>query len=86
MACQPTNKSWREDWLYEDEWFQDYCIALCKITLGYTRRKFANMTSLGNASISLDGDSLVGEGQQEKEALEERLRNEAWEGMDISYD
>ena len=85
LESDEQDEGWREH-LYDDEWFQDYCIALCKITLGYVRRKFANMTSLGNASISLDGDSLVSEGKEEKEALQERLRNETWEGMLISYD
>ena len=79
------NPDWRE-YLYEDPWFQDYCIALCKIILGHTRRKLANMSSLGNVSISLDGDSLVAEGKEEKEALETELKESPWEGMAISYD
>ena len=41
----------------------------------------ANFTSIGNTGISLDGDSLLGEGQSEKEKLEEELREEeAYEG------
>lgn len=77
--------SWRE-YLYEDEWFQEYCLALSKMTLGFIRRKFANVSSMGNANISLDGDSLVSEGKDEKDAIEERLKNEMWEGLDISID
>jgi len=56
------------------------------MTLGLIRRKFANVSSMGNANISLDGDSLVSEGKDEKDALEERLKNETYEGMDIFYD
>lgn len=62
--------------LYEDDWIKEYALALCKITLGYTRRKFENFQSIGNTGINLDGDQLISEGKEEKEALEERLKSE----------
>jgi hypothetical protein len=62
--------------IYEDDWFQKYCLAEAKITLGLIRRKFANFTSIGNTGIQLDGDSLISEGNSEKEKLEEQLKNE----------
>lgn len=75
---------WRE-FLYEDPWFFDYSIALVKIILGNIRRKFTNFSSLGNAAISLDGDSMSQEGLEEKQTLEEKLKIENYEGLDISY-
>lgn len=78
------DSDWKEH-LYEDPWFKDYCIALCKVTLGLIRRKLANLTSLGNASISLDGEMMASEGKEEKELLEEELKQSNWEGMNISY-
>ena len=64
------------DAIWNEVWVQDYSLACAKETLGYIRRKFANFSSIGNTGISLDGDSLISEAQQEKEKLEERLRNE----------
>ncbi len=62
--------------IYEDDWFQKYCLAEAKITLGLIRRKFANFNSIGNTGIQLDGDSLISEGSSEKEELERRLKDE----------
>lgn len=64
------------NFIYNKTWIQDYTLAEAKITLGYIRRKFANFQSIGNTGISLDGDSLISEGQQEKEKLMEDLRVE----------
>ncbi len=73
------------EYLYEEPWIIEYTTALCKITLGYIRRKFGNFASMGNTGISLDGDSLISEGTQEKQELEERLKlEEAHEGYGIS--
>lgn len=73
--------------IYDDPWIQEYCIALSKITLGYIRRKFAGGSVLGNSSIELDGSDLIQEGKEEKEALEEKLKNEeSHEGMDILFE
>jgi len=70
--------------LYDRTWILDYATALSKISLGLIRRKFASFNSIGNTSISLDGDMLVSEGQQEKEKLEEELRDEeSYEGSYI---
>lgn len=70
--------------IYEDPWFQEYSIALAKITLGHIRRKFSQFNSIGNIGISLDGDQLIQEGKEEKERLEEKLMNaEAYEGYPI---
>jgi hypothetical protein len=54
--------------------------------LGETRRKFANFSSIGNTGISLDGDSLLSEGKEEKERLEEKLKEEEnFEGSYITF-
>jgi hypothetical protein len=73
------------DDLYNSLWVEQYSRALCKITLGYIRRKFASSTLLGNQGTALDGDSLVSEGSAEKEVLEEALRQkEAYIGYGIT--
>jgi hypothetical protein len=74
--------------LYEDfygsDWILDYATAECKITLGMIRRKFGNFASLGNVGISLDGDTLVSEGKEEKIDLEEKLKlEEVHEGLGV---
>lgn len=70
--------------IYDNDWIIDYVTALSKITLGMVRRKFANFASMGGSGISMDGDSLISEGNTEKEQLEETLRNEeAYEGLGI---
>jgi hypothetical protein len=72
------------EFLYDDPWFQEYCTALAKINLGYIRRKFSNGEILGNATIALDGDQLIQEGKEEKEKLEEQLKDaETSEGYPI---
>ena len=73
-----------EEDLYDEDWILDYVTAMSKISLGIVRRKFASFNSLGNQGISLDGDSMVSEGMQEKENLEITLRDEeAHEGYGI---
>lgn len=62
--------------LFDSTWMLDYVTALSKISLGMIRNKFANFTALGNQGISLDGDSMISEGKEEKERLEEELREE----------
>lgn len=70
--------------LYSEGWIVDYVTALCKISLGYIRNKFSNFASLGNVGLTLDGDTMLSEGKEEKERLEEDLRlEEAWEGYGI---
>ena len=70
---------------YGLDWIFDYATAEAKIILGMVRRKFDNFASIGNTGISLDGESLINEGKEEKEKLEETLRlEEPWEGLGIS--
>ncbi len=73
-----------EEPFYDTPWMLDYVTALSKMTLGLIRRKFASFSSMGNTGISMDGDSLVSEAQQEIEKLDQRLREEECEeGMGI---
>lgn len=67
--------------MWDNVWVQDYSLALAKETLGLIRRKFASFTSIGNEGIALDGDSLISEGREEKERLEEKLRLEESESL-----
>jgi hypothetical protein len=74
-----------DSYIFESDWILDYTTALSKITLGMIRNKFANFASIGNAGISLDGDTMISEGKEEKERLEETLRDEeAYEGYGIT--
>jgi len=82
------NDSWSNgdsnDFFYSSDWILDYATSMCKVTLGMIRRKFANFNSIGNTGISLDGDSLVSEGKEEMQQLEETLRlEENYEGYTI---
>lgn len=61
------------EFIFSHPWIIAYSTAHARETLGIIRRKFANNTSLGNASISLDGDALVQEGREDKQRLEEEL-------------
>jgi hypothetical protein len=63
-------------YLFDEPWILDYVTALSKISLGIIRNKFASFGSLGNQGIALDGDSMISEGKEEKERLEEKLRDE----------
>ena len=51
---------------------KEYALALCKIIEGNIRRKLQSAPG----AIQLDGDSLVSEGMQEKQAIEEKLVSE----------
>jgi len=74
------------DHFYTSDWIFDYALAECKIVLGLIRRKFGNFTSIGNIGIGLDGDTLVAEGQAEKDKLDESLRlEENYEGYPIFW-
>lgn len=68
--------------IYTNPWMIDYVTALCKVTLGRIRSKFANFSAVGsNVGLALDGDALIAEGKEELTMLEETLRNEeAYEG------
>ena len=63
--------------MFEKDWFIDYTIALCKITLGTIRRKMENASNtVGNTALQMDGSALLSEGKEEKTALEEKLQTE----------
>jgi len=73
-----------DEYIYNSSWILDYATAMCKITLGLIRRKFANFNSIGNNGISMDGDMLVSEGKEELQQLEEDLKlEEIYEGYPI---
>jgi hypothetical protein len=69
--------------LYSNPWMLDYVSALCKVTLGRIRLKFANFSAVGsNVGLALDGDSLIAEGKEELTTLEQQLRDEeAFDGL-----
>jgi len=74
--------------IYGEPWILDYVTAMSKMTLGRIRMKFAQFGSIGNSGISLDGDALMSEGKEEKERLDEQLREEETDegyGISISY-
>ena len=72
------------EYIYSQPWIIAYSTAYVKQTLGLIRRKFANNTSLGNASISLDGDGLVSEGREDMLRLEEELDQKwSYEGYGV---
>ena len=76
----------RNDHFFVSDWIFDYALAECKITLGMIRRKFTGFTSIGNEGITMDGETLVAEGKEEKTALEENLRlEEVYEGYPIFW-
>ena len=73
-----------DNYMYESTWILDYSEALCKITLGRIRSKFANFTSIGNTGVSLDGSELIAEGKEDKERLDAALKDEeTYMGWDI---
>jgi hypothetical protein len=66
-----------EEDLYDNLWILDYVTAMCKVTLGRIRVKFASFSAIGsNVALSMDGDSLIQEGTAEMEKLDLTLRNE----------
>jgi len=76
ILCRGYKIEGTDDDIYTQMWIVDYSTALCKITLGRVRSKFANFTSIGNTGLSLDGDALISEGTSEMEKLDEQLRTE----------
>jgi len=83
LRCSVTEGT--DENLYDSLWVHDYALALCKISLGRIRTKFANFNAVGsNVGLSLDGDGLIQEGTTELEKLEVTLRNdETYEGGTI---
>lgn len=73
-----------EENLYDEDWILDYVTALSKISLGMIRRKPSSFSGLGSSGVGLDGSELISEGKEEKQYLEETLRDEeAFEGLGI---
>jgi len=60
------------DELLNERFIRDYALALCKITLGDIRKKFQSLPGFNNA-VSLDGDAMKTEGNEEKTTLEADL-------------
>lgn len=72
------------DPFFDSDWIIDYVTALSKINLGIIRRKMSGFTGLGNSGIEMDGADMVSDGKEEKEYLEQTLRDEEpWEGSPI---
>lgn len=61
-----------KDWDYAHQFMQEYSLALAKIMLGRVRSKYSTLPSPGGGA-TLDGPSLLEEGNQEKSKLEEDL-------------
>lgn len=77
LLCRAFKIEGEDGDIYQNDWFIDYVTAMCKVTLGRVRSKFANFQGVGsNISLAMDGDSLISEGKEELEKLEEKLRLE----------
>jgi len=64
------------------QWTRQYCLALCKELLGLIRTKFTTVPIPGG-DLTLNGDSLLSQGREEKE----KLKTEAKEIFDsLTYD
>jgi hypothetical protein len=59
--------------IFSHPWIIEYATFYAMRTLGYIRRKFASNTSLGNATISMDGSDLVSEATSRLKELEDEL-------------
>lgn len=57
------------------QWIRKYFLALCKETLGFVRNKYKSIPIPGN-EVSLNGDDLVSQGQNEREQLVSQLRED----------
>ena len=56
-------------------WIRQYTLALSMETLGRIRRKYASIP-IPNGEVNLDGDALVGEGQEKQLALMDELKSD----------
>jgi hypothetical protein len=82
VLCRSMQIALPDGHIYNNDWMIDYITALCKVSLGRIRVKFAGFQAVGsNTSLSLDGESLLSEGNADLERLEKALREEeAYEG------
>jgi len=55
-------------------WVRKYLTAIAKITLGRVRGKFSGQLKVPDAEVTLDYDSLLNEGKEEKEKALEELK------------
>ena len=56
-------------------WIRQYTLAISMETLGRIRRKYASIP-IPNGEVNLDGDALVGEGQEKQMALMDELKSD----------
>lgn len=54
-------------------WIRQYCLALCRETLGLVRGKFKTIP-IPNADLVLNGDELVTQGREDQQRLTDQLR------------
>lgn len=62
-----------DEWLYDNYWVREYALALAKIQIGSNLKLYKNMTFPGG--VTLNSDDFTNEGREEKEKLEEQLRD-----------
>ncbi|MCS7316915.1 MAG: hypothetical protein NZZ41_01145 [Candidatus Dojkabacteria bacterium] len=65
-----------DEHLYGNIWIRRYIAALCKIQCGYNVSKYTGITFVGGATVN--GEFYIREGKEEKEKLEEELKNNAY--------
>jgi hypothetical protein len=65
---------------FEYDLVRKYAVACAKETLGHIRRKYGNIPT-ASGELSLDGDSLLSEAREEKEKLEEIMKELAIRDM-----
>jgi len=70
--------------IFSHPWIIEYATFYAMRTLGYIRRKFSSNTSLGNATISMDGSDLVSEATSRLKELEDELDLKYSTGYGIS--
>jgi len=73
------------EYLWSHPWIFNYAVALSKQRLGIIRRKYANGSAMGGASITLDGDTMYSEGHDDQIRLEEEVDSKwSFEGFGVS--
>ena len=55
------------------QWIRQYCLALCRETLGLVRSKYQNIP-IPNADLQLNGEALIQQGREDKEKLTTQLK------------
>ncbi len=55
------------------QWIRQYCLALCRETLGLTRSKF-DVIPIPNADLKLNGESLVSQAREDLNRLRDQLK------------